>query len=56
MSKYVGKFRKDPDTLEDYNRYQKKDKKFKKNKNFKRFDDMPEETYSRQPKYRKPLF
>lgn len=54
MSKFVGKFRKDRDTFEDYNHSQKKPKKFKQNKNFKHFEDV-EET-SRQPRNRKPLY
>jgi len=56
VSKFVGKFRKDRDTFEDYNQSQKKSKKFKQNKNLKRFGEMPDDIYFRQPKARKPLY
>jgi hypothetical protein len=60
VSKFVGKFRKDRDTFEDYNQSQKKTKKFKQNKNFKHFDDMDysgtESISIRNPRNRKPLY
>lgn len=58
MSKFVGKFRKDRDTLEDYNEYQRNRKKNKQNKNFKHFADMDyseQESISLRPRNRKPL-
>lgn len=58
MSKFVGKFRKDRDTLEDYNEYQRNRKKNKQNKNFKHFADMDysgQESISIKTKNRKPL-
>lgn len=58
MSKFTGKFRKDPDSLEDYNQYQKNRKKNKQNKNFKHFADIDYagmETVSLRPRNRKPL-
>lgn len=60
MSKFVGKFRKDRDTFEDYNQSQKKSKKFKQNKNFKHFTDMDfsgqELIKFNKPKNRKSLY
>ena len=59
MSKFVGKFRKDRDTLEDYNEYQRNRKKNKQNKNFKHFADMDysgQESISIMTKNRKPLY
>lgn len=59
MSKFVGKFRKDRDTLEDYNEYQRNRKKNKQNKNFKHFADMDysgQESIQLKPKNRKPLY
>jgi hypothetical protein len=59
VSKFVGKFRKDRDTFEDYNQSQKKPKKFKHNKNFKHFEDMDysgQESVSLRPKNRRPLY
>ena len=58
MSKFLGKFRKDQDTLEDYNEYQRNRKKNKKNKNFKHFADMDyaeQESITLRPRNRKPL-
>jgi len=59
VSKFVGKFRKDRDTFEDYNQTQKKPKKFKQNKNFKHFEDMDysgQESISMRTRNRKPLY
>lgn len=56
MSKFVGKFRKDRDSFEDYNQSQKKSKKFKQNKNLKHFEDVEQNLNFRQPRNRKSLY
>jgi hypothetical protein len=58
VSKFVGKFRKDRDTLEDYNEYQKNRKKNKQNTNYKHFADMDHsemELMKLKPRSRKQL-